>query len=87
MAGNNHNNRNWRRRWTVDVAARRAVHGPSGLIVQFEPHPEGGWAGESPNVQEVFQALKDVHGEHVASMLARLLREAGDIYAEEARKR
>lgn len=77
-----HPNRGWRSRWTVDRAKQEARHGPSGLVVKFQPHPDGGWTGESPNMQEVFAALQKSGTQHLDRVLARLLREAGDIYAE-----
>lgn len=78
----NHPNRGWRARWTVDAAQREARHGPSGLVVRFRPHPEGGWTGEATNAQEIGAEILRVHGERAASMLARLMREAGEIFQE-----
>ena len=75
-----HPNRGWRSRWTV--TGDEARHGPSGLVVRFQPHPDGGWTGEAPNAQEVFAALKQSGTQDLDRVLARLMREAGDIYAE-----
>jgi len=77
-----HPNRGWRGRWAVDLAKMEARHGPSGLVVRFQPHPEGGWSGQSPNAQEVFRALKAAGTKDLERTLARLLREAGDIFSE-----
>ncbi len=80
-----HPNRGWRSRWTVDRAKQEARHGPSGLVVRFARHDEGGWQGDAANGQEVAQALIERHGHHAAvRMLARLMREAGDIYSQAA---
>ncbi len=77
----NHPNRGWRGRWTVQ--GQDARHGPSGLVVRFLPHPEGGFEGLPTNGQEVAQALIELHGRDAAGkMLARLMREAGDIFQE-----
>jgi hypothetical protein len=65
------------------VGADIATHGPSGLVVRFQPHPEGGWSGNSPNMQEVFAALKAAGTKDLDRMLARLMREAGDIFSEQ----
>lgn len=75
-----HPNRGWRGRWTV--GADTATHGPSGLVVRFQPHPEGGWSGTSPNIQDVFDALEKTGAQNIAKSLARLMREAGDIFQE-----
>ena len=64
------------------MGADSATHGPSGLVVRFQPHPEGGWSGASPNIQEVFSALKAAGTKDLERVLARLMREAGDIFAE-----
>lgn len=79
-----HPNRGWRSRWTVDRAKQEARHGPSGLVVRFRPHPQGGWSGSSPNAQEVFAALKASGTQNIDRALVRLLREAGDIFSEQA---
>jgi hypothetical protein len=76
----NHPNRGWRGRWTVE--GREARHGPSGLVVRFSPHPEGGWSGTSPNAQVVFQALQAAGTQDLERVLSRLMREAADIFSE-----
>lgn len=83
-----HPNRGWRGRWTVDTAAGEARHGPSGLVVRFDAHSEGGWQGAAVNLDEVGQALIERHGQaDAARMLARLMREAGDIFQEKSSER
>ncbi len=81
----NHPNRGWRSRWVV--GEREARHLPTGLIVQFEPHPDGGWQGQSPNAAEVFDALIAAGTQNLQQVAARLMREAGDIYSESRRER
>lgn len=78
----NHSNRNWRRRWRVDLAARTATH-QTGLVVTFREHPEGGWAEQSDNINGWF--AKDPMNR--AQIVARLIREAGDIYKEHLDRR
>jgi hypothetical protein len=72
----NHPNRNWRRRWTVDLEAGTATHN-TGLVVRFTPVPgePGAYDGE------VIAGLDAVHGLS-PQQAARMMREAGDIYAE-----
>ena len=77
-----HPNRGWRGRWIVDPAACEASHGPSGLVVKFTAAADGGWSGEAVNLGEVFLALKDAGTKDIERVLARLIREAGDIYKE-----
>jgi hypothetical protein len=82
-----HPNRGWRSRWSVDLQKMQAHHGPTGLVVRFVRHGDG-WDGQSPNVYEVFAALKSTTpAKHLASTLARLLREAGDIFSEKNHER
>ncbi len=78
----NHPNRGWRSRWVVQ--GHEARHLPSGLVVRFErAQGVAAWDGHPTNGQEAFQALREAHGpEEAARMLARLLREAGDIFQE-----
>lgn len=79
----NHPNRGWRKRWTVDAARREARHGPTGLVVRFEPHPDGSHEGTSPNGPEVFAALRAEYGaDEAVRRIARLMRESGEIYAQ-----
>lgn len=79
-----HPNRGWRSRWTVDRAKQEARHGPSGLVVRFYRAPDvPARDGAALNGQEVVAALIERHGQQAAArMLARLMREAGDIFAE-----
>lgn len=74
----NHPHRNWRRRWTVDLAARTATH-ESGVVVRFAPRDDGGWDGTAENLTVSAESLADPH---LASRLARLMREAGDAFVE-----
>jgi hypothetical protein len=82
-----HLNRGWRSRWSVDLQKGEARHGPTGLVVRFVRRDDG-WDGQSPNVDEVFAALKSTTPEkHLASTLARLMRQAGDIFSEKNHER
>jgi hypothetical protein len=64
-----HPNRNWQRRWRVDLAACTAAH-ENGLVVRFREHPEGGWYGEPVALPHMDDAR----------YAARLMREAGEVY-------
>ena len=75
----NHPNRGWRGRWTV--TGDEARHGPSGLVVHFH-RVEGAWDGEATNGQDVYIALRAAGTQNIDRMLARLMREAGDIFSE-----
>ncbi|MEW6647201.1 MAG: hypothetical protein AB1450_08390 [Pseudomonadota bacterium] len=72
----NHPNRNWRSRWVVDLEAATAIH-QIGLVVRFAPAEDepGTYDGE---VIAGLEALAGMDGQ----ALARLMREAGDIYME-----
>lgn len=61
----NHPNRNWRRRWVVDLAAQTATH-ESGLVVKF--------TGQDGEVIVGIETLRPDNA-------ARLMREAGEVYA------
>lgn len=78
----------WQTRWLVDLAAAQATH-DSGLVVEFKPAhgpPEVEFDGRPLNTDQVLPALMEKHGQHnVGPMLARLLREAGDIYSHTLR--
>lgn len=77
-----HPNRGWRSRWSVDLQKSEAHHGPTGLVVRFVRSGDG-WDGNSQNIDEVFAALKSTTpAKHLASTLARLMRQAGDIFSE-----
>ncbi len=77
-----HPNRGWRGRWVV--SGDEARHGPSGLVVRFAPALDAdALDGEAVNGHEVARALAARHGRsEVARMLARLMREAGDVWRE-----
>lgn len=69
----------WQTRWRVDLDARRALH-DSGLIVQFST-PEG--RAHAVDDPELVARLTQQHGPHnIGPMLARWLREAGQLYRE-----
>lgn len=72
----NHPNRGWRKRWTVDLEAATATH-INGLTVRFAPVL--GEAGA--NDGEVITGIEALQGMDAHAM-ARLMREAGDIYME-----
>lgn len=82
----NHPNRNWKRRWRVDLAQRTATH-ESGLVVQFaaEPDEEGGIDGQIIAGMPDLSRSADV-AQTQAQRIARLLREAGEIYQRELSK-
>lgn len=72
------------KRWSVDPAASTATH-ETGLVVRFAlaTDGEGGWSGEfvQPGANEVLRELVAKHGGHNApQMMARLAREAGEVY-------
>lgn len=76
-----HPNRNWRSRWAV--GGQEARHLTTGLIVRFErAQGAGAWDGQATNAQEVLQALQAAGSPDIARTLARLMREAGEIFAE-----
>ncbi len=77
-----HPNRGWRSRWTVDREKWEARHGPSGLVVRFAPAGPGEWDGAAVNAEEVARALIELHGSRAAQMLARLMRESGQLWSE-----
>ena len=68
----------------MDREKQEARHGPSGLIVRFHRAPDApAWDGHAVNADAVGRALIERHGQQAAArMLARLMREAGDIYTE-----
>ena len=70
----NHPRRNWRKQWTVDLAARLARHEPTGTVIHFgELDP-----GPSP---QVVRTLVQQHGAAAAvQMVQRLVREATEVY-------
>lgn len=76
----NHPNRNWRRRWTIDLAAATATHA-DGWVFRFTPADEAG----------AFDGACIAHPEpltadHMARA-TRIAREAGEIYVEARRPR
>ncbi len=79
----------WQARWQVDTAACEARH-DSGLVMRFARAGDDAhaWNGEPVNADETLRALLARHGPHNApQMLARLAREAGEVYTEALRGR
>lgn len=79
----------WQLEWAVDLEASTAAHS-SGLVVQFTPADDtpGAHDGRAVNIEQISSALLAKHGGHnVPQMLARLMREAGEIYTEARRGR
>lgn len=81
----NHPNRSWRSRWTVDLVQRTASH-KSGIAIQFdaEPGEDGGIDGQVIAGMPTLSADRAT-AQQQANELARLMREAGDIYMEKLR--
>jgi hypothetical protein len=77
----NHPNRGWRRRWTVDLETSTIAH-QNGLVVRFAP------VEDEPGVYdgEVIAGMESLIGMD-GQALARLMREAGDIFVEARRGR
>lgn len=76
---------NFHRRWVVDLTASTATH-ESGLMVTFTRHTDGGggWDGtvSDANGNATFVILRAKHGaDNAASMLPRLMREAGEVFS------
>jgi hypothetical protein len=74
----------WHKRWAVDLATRTATH-ETGLVARFSEASDdlGGWSGElvQPAANAVLRDLVAKHGGHNApKMIARLAREAGEVY-------
>lgn len=83
----NHPNRGWRGRWTVDAGEREARHGPSGLVVRFQRRGAA-WDGHVDDrlAKEISEAFIERHGAAAAAlMIARLMREAGEVFTERMR--
>lgn len=79
----------WQLEWAVDLVADTATH-TSGLVVQFKPADDapGAHDGRAVNAGQVAGDLLVKHGPHnVPQMLARLMREAGEVYTEARRDR
>lgn len=72
-----HSNRNWQRRWKVDLSTCTAVH-DSGLVVRFREHPEGGWDGKPETLPPDLMDARKAY---------RLMREAGEVYKRELDRR
>ncbi len=70
----NHPNRNWRRRWTVDVPAREARH-ENGLVVRFTRDSQG-WLGDAVAGVDTVNPLD----------AATLMRQAGEVFEKAVAK-
>jgi len=75
----NHPNRNWRSRWRVDLAACTATHQPTGIVITFARDGDA-WNGTIKQIDQLNQMIAE--GGATAQSIARLMREAGDIYQE-----
>lgn len=71
----NHPNRNWRSRWRVNLSAGCATHIPTGITVTFN-----GGDGKCRDLDRLNEMIRS--GAIKAGHVARLMREAGDIYQE-----
>lgn len=74
----------WHKRWSVDLAKNTANH-DNGLVVAFvrSKDDDRAWDGatEAANINATFAILTAQHGAgNAASMLARLMREAGEVF-------
>ena len=78
-----HPNRNWRRRWTVDLAARTATHA-DGWVFEFDAasDADGGIDGRCTS----HPSLIGYDTRKLPQTAARIAREAGDIYIEARRE-
>lgn len=72
----NHPNRNWQRRWTVDLNTCTATH-VDGWVFEFVEVEPGVWDGETIQTPENADF----------SQAARIAKEAGDIYNETLKRR
>lgn len=79
---------NWHKRWQVDLSACTATH-DSGLVVRFRQADESGaWDGKPENSEIWFEKMKSTMPPHdLASHVGRLMREAGDAYLWQLKKR
>lgn len=80
---------NWHKKWSVDLAACTATH-DSGLIVKFTQATDDpmAWDGEPINDVEWLASMRGKMPPHdLVKHTARLLREAGDAYMWQLKKR
>lgn len=74
----------WQTRWRIDLATNRAMH-ECGLVIQFA-RPDsmpGAWDGAPVDDPDVMAQLLTKHGPHnIGPHLARLMREAGQLFKE-----
>lgn len=74
----------WQTRWTIDLGACTARH-ESGLVVCFSQAADtpGAWDGELLEDPALTAQLVRKHGPHnIGPMVARLMREAAQLYTE-----
>lgn len=79
----------WHQRWKIDLAACTATH-DSGLIVRFAEADDapGAWDGTPLNSEEWFARIKDtMPPRDLERHAARLMREAGDAYLYQLKRR
>jgi len=78
-----HPNRNWKRRWTVDLAARTATH-QDGWVFLFAavPGEDGGIDGECLQ----HPALAGLNLQQLSRTASRIAREAREIYVDAMRR-
>ena len=80
---------NWHRRWVVDLAACTATH-DSGLIVKFSEAEDspGALDGTPVNAQEWLSGIRNtIPPRDIERHAARLMREAGDAYLYQLKRR
>jgi len=74
----NHPNRNWRRRWTIDLTARTATHTDGWVFVFADPDADGGMDGTC----RVQADITGLTGDELLRTATRIAREAGEAYAQ-----
>jgi hypothetical protein len=79
-----HPNRNWKRRWEVNLAARTAKH-VDGWLFQFATEPDAGGPIDGKCVAH--PSLFGYDLKKLPQTAARIAREAGEIYMEKIRVR
>lgn len=80
---------NWHKRWTVDLSACTATH-DSGLVVRFAQAVDDprAWDGTPVNSEEWFAKIKHtMPPQDLANHAARMMREAGEAYQWQLKKR
>lgn len=74
--------------WSVDLSACEARH-VSGLVIRFRKADDGlgGWVGELAGGGDLRPLVAMYPNEKPEKIVARLAREAGDVYSEAMRAR